>query len=239
MPLKVVVFDAYDTLVDNQEYWWLKSFREICRTQEFEVSPQILWQNWITLEKKFRSRRLNLQTLQPAEPFERYEDVWLECFQESFLQLNITGDAYEATNLCIKHLGERPCFPEIHSTLDAIKEHYFLAVLSNADRSFLTPLLKFHQIQCHFSAVLSSEDVMVYKPHPFPFRKILDLLGISPMEAVHVGDAQEDDILGGKLAGMNTIWVNRYNREFQSILPSPDFQIPDLSNIVEILGQFK
>ena len=58
------------------------------------------------------------------------------------------------------------------------------------------------------------------------------------MEAVYVGDAQEDDILGGKLAGMNTIWVNRYNRELQSILPSPDFQIPDLSNIVEILDQF-
>ena len=53
-----------------------------------------------------------------------------------------------------------------------------------------------------------------------------------------MGDAQDDEILGGKLAGMNTIWVNRYNRQLQSILPSPDFQIPDLSNIVEILDQF-
>lgn len=238
MPIKAVVFDAYDTLVDNQENWWLKSFGEICKTQRIEVAPQILWRTWITLEKQFRSRRLNLQTLQPAEPFERYEEVWLECFQKSFLRLNITGDPYDATTLCIKHLGERPCFPEIHSTLDRIKENFNLAILSNADRSFLTPLLRFHKIQYHFSVVLSSEDVMVYKPHPTPFRKILDLLGVSPMEAVYVGDAQEDDILGGKLAGMNTIWVNRYNRELQSILPSPDFQIPDLSNIVEILDQF-
>jgi len=239
LPLKAVVFDAYDTLVDNQEFWWLKSFGEICRTQEFDVSPQILWDNWITLEKKFRGRRLNLETLQPAEPFERYEEVWLECFQESFLRLNITGDPYEATNLCIKHLAERPCFPEIHSALDSIRGRFNLGILSNADRSFLIPLLNFHKIQYHFSMVLSSEDVMVYKPHPTPFGKILDSLGVSPMEAVHVGDAQEDDILGAKLAGMNTIWVNRYNRELQSILPSPDFQIPDLSNIVEILDQFK
>ena len=89
MPIKAVVFDAYDTLVDNQENWWLKSFGEICRNQRIEVAPQILWRTWITLEKQFRSRRLNLQTLQPAEPFERYEEVWLECFQKSFLRLNI------------------------------------------------------------------------------------------------------------------------------------------------------
>lgn len=239
MPLKAVVFDAYDTLVDNREYWWLKSFEEICKNQTIHVSPLTLWQNWIKLERGFRTRRLDLQTLEPQEPFERYQEVWLACFKQSFSSLDITGDAYEATELCIKHLGERPCFPEVLSVLDTIKDRFSLAILSNADRSFLTPLLKYHQIQYHFSVVLSSEDVMVYKPHPSSFRMVLDSLGVSPIEAVHVGDAQEDDILGGKLAGMKTIWVNRYNRDIQSFLPGPDFQIPDLTNIVEILEQFE
>jgi 2-haloalkanoic acid dehalogenase type II len=237
--LKAVVFDMYDTLVDNREFWWLQSFEEICKNQKFQIAPRILWENWIKLEKEFRIRRLNLQTLKATEPFERYQEVWLECFKQSFSDLNITGDPYEATELCIKHLGERPCFPEVLSVLDTIKDRFSLAILSNADRSFLLPLLTYHQIRYQFSVVLTSEDTMVYKPHPSSFRRVLDSLGVSPLEAVYIGDAQEDDIWGGKLAGMNTIWLNRYNRTIQSFLPSPDAQIPDLTNVIEILERFE
>lgn len=238
MSLKAVVFDAYDTLVDNRECWWLKSFKEICKTQHFKIPAYTLWQHWIRLEKGFRIRRLNLETLEAAQPFELYREVWAACFHRSFVELGLAGNPKDATELCIRHLGERPCFPEVPSVLGQINGQLKLAILSNADRSFLDPLLGFHQIKYHFSAVLSSEDVMVHKPHPYPFRMILDLLGVAPNEAVLVGDSQEDDILGGKLMGMKTIWVNRYKQDHNSFLPHPDFQIPDLSEIVETLEKF-
>ncbi|MDG3002472.1 HAD-IIA family hydrolase [Paludisphaera mucosa] len=52
-----------------------------------------------------------------------------------------------------------------------------------------------------------SRPIVVGKPHPRMFEAAVARLGCPPAQAAMIGDSQESDIVGGKAAGMFTIWV--------------------------------
>ena len=78
MPIKIVVFDLFETLVANGPDLWMKSFERICATQALSIQPEKLWDPWIRMEREFRQRRLDPVTLRPADPFESYTEVWTD-----------------------------------------------------------------------------------------------------------------------------------------------------------------
>jgi putative hydrolase of the HAD superfamily len=83
-----------------------------------------------------------------------------------------------------------------------------LAVVSNWDcslpewleRADLTPL---------FDAVVSSAALGAAKPSPAPFEAALDLVGVEPARAVHVGDSIENDVQGARAAGVRPVLIAR------------------------------
>ena len=235
MTIRSVVFDVYDTLFDNDRGFWLKSFQEICGVQELEIDAEALWESWISSERKFRQRRINPLTMEQTCPFERYREVWTDCFAEVFSEYSITGNPEAAVSICIRDLGRRPAFPETVRVLEQLSRTYSLAILSNADSSFLYPLLQYHEILDRFVAVLTSEEAQAYKPDPLMFQTILTRLQACPEETVQVGDAQVDDILGGSSIGMKTVWVNRRGETPNPEICCPDYQITELSDLVPIL----
>jgi putative hydrolase of the HAD superfamily len=56
---------------------------------------------------------------------------------------------------------------------------------------------------------LTAGDVGHLKPHPQPFRRALDLMGVTPDESVFVGDRIQDDVAGAQGIGMRAVWVRR------------------------------
>ena len=54
-----------------------------------------------------------------------------------------------------------------------------------------------------------------------------------PAQAVIVGDSLTSDILGGKNAGITTIWFNPHQKSATSIIP--DYEINNLGEIEELL----
>ena len=106
-------------------------------------------------------------------------------------------------------------------------------MLSNADDGYLIPLLD--RMGWRFDAVLSSEMAHAYKPLPVPFRQVLQMLGVCPVESVYVGDTQFDDILGASKVGMKTVWVNRNEVPPDPNLPAPDRQVKSLTELPNIL----
>jgi HAD superfamily hydrolase (TIGR01662 family) len=69
------------------------------------------------------------------------------------------------------------------------------------------------------------------KPHASIFRAVLDLLEVTPEEAVMVGDTVEDDVEGARAVGMRAILIDRLGRH-------PDFEprIEDLQALPGVLG---
>ncbi|HXK34197.1 MAG TPA: HAD family hydrolase [Dehalococcoidia bacterium] len=88
-------------------------------------------------------------------------------------------------------------------------------------------------IGAYVDAVVCSGDTGWYKPHPSTFELVLERLGAAPGEAAMVGDGCEVDMLGGKRAGMRTVW--KLNGRY-GVAPCPhaDFEIHDLAELLSL-----
>lgn len=75
-----------------------------------------------------------------------------------------------------------------------------LAVVGNWDCR-LPEHLERLELAGHFTAIVSSADAAAAKPDPRPFLRALELLGVEPGRALHVGDAPADEE-GARAAGM-------------------------------------
>ncbi len=87
-----------------------------------------------------------------------------------------------------------------------LREQYQLGVISNnfgntqgwCDEYNLSPLL---------DVVVDSTVVGISKPEAGIFHAALSKLGVSPKEAIYVGDTYSDDVVGAKGVGMWTAWL--------------------------------
>lgn len=103
-------------------------------------------------------------------------------------------------------------FPHVLETLKALHDRGLqLAVCSSRGRPTLEGFVKTFHLEDHVSMVVSANDVEHHKPHPEPVQKILAALGVRPADAVVVGDASYD-ILMGRNAGCYTVGVTYGNQ---------------------------
>ena len=227
-----VIFDMYETLARNTSSLWVFTFDQICQDQGLPLTGQELWDWWKPLELGFRWDRLTM------DDFKNYEQAWRECFEQVFCQLE-KGDAAAAARRSVEDLGKREVFPETRDVLARLNgaDRLRLGVLSNADNDFLWPLLERHGLK--FDGVVCSEAAQVYKPHPRAFQLIMEALDVPAEACLFVGDSQFDDVQGAHNAGMRTAWVNRRGAQPDPALPSPDYQVENLTELLDVLGLSK
>lgn len=235
--IQAVVFDMYETLVPNPPEAWLAAFAGICHDQALSVEPARLYKEWKVLEIQFRKNRLNLADPAKSPPFKSYEEAWRDCFRDVFAHLGLSGDAAAAAKDAVRAMAVREPYREVSQALPRIQRRWRTAVLSNADDDYLLPLIA--AVGLKFEAVLSSEMVRAYKPHPLPFQRMIGRLEIQPEEGVYVGDNPFDDIMGAKGVGMRTVWVNRNGASLDPSLPPPDRQVKSLAQLPGILERWK
>lgn len=100
---------------------------------------------------------------------------------------------------------------DAHPTLDLLlQQGRRLGLISNAsDALDVHTLVDKAGLRGYFEQILISAEVGVRKPHPRIFQLALDYFGVSPAEAVMVGDTLGADILGANQVGMRSIWITR------------------------------
>lgn len=81
---------------------------------------------------------------------------------------------------------------------------------------------------------LTAGDVGKFKPHPQVFRVVLEQLGVSPVNAVFVGDSPQHDVAGAQAVGMRAIWVRRADAVLTDSI-KPNAIVDSLSSILSIL----
>jgi putative hydrolase of the HAD superfamily len=86
-----------------------------------------------------------------------------------------------------------------------------LAVISNWD-SHLPRLLEALRLAPFFRVVSVSAIEATGKPSPEIFRRTCLRLGVSPAEALHVGDSPRDDVEGARAAGLSALLIDRDER---------------------------
>ena len=226
--IKAVIFDMYQTLVQDPSGQWRSSFRSIIEEQGLNATAEELWQVWHESEERFRLRRTD-----PSLPFQTYSDAWTGGFREAFESMGLPGDADAATTRFFADLSRRQPFPETSRALRALQSEYRIAVLSNADDGFLLPNLKL--LDFEFETVLSSEMARCYKPRPQLFLEMLRLLALEPEETVYVGDRHYEDVFGASSVGINAVWVDRSDRGLRDDLPPPSHTVTSLLELPTLI----
>ena len=225
MKFQAIVFDAYETLFVNRSELWSDCFARICLDQSLPVDPDSLFRTWALVVQEFGKRIAGGPTGSSKQQFVSMRNMWHEFFTREFGRLRLDGDPDHAVIHAIGGLTTRPTYPETKRVLEALQETLPLALLSNADDSFLYPVLEHHGLLDTFTVVLSSEEARSYKPSAEIFSELLARLGTPPGATLMVGDSLLDDILGGHHGGMPRAWINRHGAPMDGpVKPTYSFQ---------------
>ncbi|NOZ57977.1 MAG: TIGR02253 family HAD-type hydrolase [Euryarchaeota archaeon] len=137
--------------------------------------------------------------------------------------------AYEHTKF-----GYLKPFPGVVPTLIELRQRFRLGVISNG--LAIKQWEKLINLSLHhfFDVVVTSEEVGCEKPSRRIFEVAVRRLGVASEECVMVGDRIATDVVGGKRAGMRTVWVRR--GKYASSEPRSEEERPDaiIREIVEL-----
>ncbi len=122
-------------------------------------------------------------------------------------------------------------FPEAKLALDALVGRYRLAVLSNSP-SARTVLAGFGFLS-YFEAVVMADDPY-RKPDPRAYADACAVLGLPPSVVLSVGDSWRDDVEGALAAGLQPVWVDRYDDGHE--LPAAVRRIVSLDELPALLA---
>jgi putative hydrolase of the HAD superfamily len=124
-------------------------------------------------------------------------------------------------------------FAQLDDVLGQLAESgYRLAIITNGSEEIQQRKIDVMGIGPAFDYIAISETVGVKKPDAEIFHHTLEHLGVAPEEAVHVGDNPRSDIMGGKEAGLRTIWT-RSRRWPQG--PGTDAVIEEIAQLPEAI----
>jgi 2-haloacid dehalogenase len=102
-----------------------------------------------------------------------------------------------------------PSYPDAEPLLRDLRARGLrTAVLSNGTPAMLEAGLAATGVRGLLDAVLSVEDVRIYKPSPAVYQRASAVLGVGP-ESLAFVSANAWDIAGASSAGLRTIWINR------------------------------
>jgi 2-haloacid dehalogenase len=222
--VEACVFDAYGTVFD---------FASAARS-----CADVLGDDVVRVSALWRDKQLQYTWLRAAQG--RHADFW-----------RVTGDALDFT---LEALGlARPAqdglrerlmqlyltlepFPEVPGVLAALRQAgRKTAILSNGTPAMLDAIVRGAGLGGAFDAVLSVEEVGVFKPHPRVYQMAVDRLGC-PVDAIAFQSSNAWDACAASAFGMQVVWCNRYGQPRERLPGAPDCEITTLADLPALVG---
>jgi 2-haloacid dehalogenase len=219
--IRACVFDAYGTLFDVNS--------AAARAKD------ALDEKWQPLAELWRAKQLQYTWLRAL--MGRHADFWQvtgDALDYAMASLRL-DDAPLRTRLMELYL-ELNAYPEVKETLQRLKAGGMkLAILSNGAPKMLAAAAENSGIADLLDAILSVEEVKVFKPHPSVYRLPADRFGLSP-DAMCFLSSNAWDAHAAKAFGFRVLWCNRFGQAPERIPERPDGEVGTLSALPEILG---
>jgi len=132
----------------------------------------------------------------------------------------------EAYDVFYRARSDVTLYPGVESVLDALSEHYSLAVITNgnADLSLIGLAEKFAHIQR-----ASIENAP--KPQAQMFEACLNEFHIKPEQLAHIGDNAVTDVGGAQAVGARSVWYRQPNEQWPDSQQRADAEVESLHDI--------
>ena len=223
MSIDAFVFDAYGTLFDVHsvmqrcESWW-------------PGKGAALSQAWRAKQLEYTWQRSLMQRYQPFSAVTRDALAW------ACESLGLALDENKAKSLMDEYL-RLSTFPDVPAALARLRRNQAnlsvrQAILSNGSPDMLVPLVKNSGLK--FDAVLSVDEVKIFKPAPEVYELAVKKLGV-PKDRIGFVSSNCWDALGAKSFGFTAYWINRAGAPLDRLGFTPDAILKSLGNLPEIL----
>ena len=175
--------------------------------------------------------------------------TWLRAVQDQHIDFwQVTGDApdFALETLAIEKPDLRDwlmrlyltldTFPEVPEVLARLKKAGLKTViLSNGSPAMLDAAVKGAKLSELLDAVLSVEEVGVYKPHPKVYRLAVERLGV-PTSSITFLSSNAWDAYAASAFGMRVVWCNRYGQRAERLPGAPDRDVGSLAELPALIG---
>jgi 2-haloacid dehalogenase len=218
--IEACVFDAYGTLFD---------VNSAARTAQ-----DSLGEKWQPFAELWRAKQLQYSWLRGLTGL--HADFW-----------QVTGDAldFAMATLEVEDATLRArlmnlyltlsAYPEVPEALKRLKAAGMtLAILSNGTPAMLASAASNAGIANLFNAVLSVEEVIVYKPHPSVYRLACERLNIDAGSICFLS-SNGWDAYSAKAFGFRVLWCNRFGQQPERIPETPDAEITTLAKLPDVV----
>ncbi len=218
--IEACVFDAYGTLFDVNS--------------AARSAQDSLGEKWQPLAELWRAKQLQYTWLRGLAG--HHADFW-----------QVTGDALDFALSTLKlddpALRARlmnlylilSAYPEVPDTLNRLKAAGMkLAILSNGTPAMLAAAVANAGITDLFDAILSVEEVKIYKPHPSVYGLACSRLKVAASRICFLS-SNGWDAYSAKAFGFRALWCNRFGQAPEWIPETPDAQITTLAELPDIV----
>ncbi len=216
MSIKVVSFDLWDTLVDDNSDEAIRAERGL-RSKRDE-RRHLLWQALNDIELIEQARVELAYDTSDAGFNLAWKKMHVNWTVEQRLGVALTGlgrtlpdDVFarlvEDTSKMEVEIPPNP-IEDVEDSLRQLSENFKLCVCSD---SIVTPgtglrqILEGHGLKKYFSAFAFSDEVGHSKPHHSMFDAAAEQLGVELHEIVHVGDRDQNDVKGPHAIGARAV----------------------------------
>jgi putative hydrolase of the HAD superfamily len=207
--IKAVLFDLDDTLwpvvpvimrAETMLFEWLSRHAPLVTLRH---SIESLRQERKLLMASNPKYALDLEALRRDALIKAFEDVGED-----------PAKVEHAMSIFIQARNAVTFFDDVLPSLDRLKDRFVLGSITNG-----TADLDSVGLSSYFQLSMAARVFGTAKPSPAIFHAACDALGISPHEAVYVGDDPILDVTGAQNAGLHSIWINRSGVEPNHVLP--------------------
>lgn len=219
--VRACVFDAYGTLFD------FGSAAARC--------ADVLGDKTAALTALWRDKQLQYTWLRAAQ--HRHADfrtVTRDALDYALDTLELRSDALR-DRLMDLYLNLE-AFADVRPTLDLLKRRGFTtAILSNGTPAMLDAVVSAAGLDALLDAVLSVEEVSVFKPDPRVYQLAVDRLG-TPAASIVFQSSNAWDAYAASAFGMKVVWCNRYGQRAERLPGRPDAEVRSLAELPPLLA---
>ena len=212
----VTVFDAYGTLFDPHG---LTQRLEA----EFPGAGSAISTSWREAQLRYTWLRSLMDRWTP------FDAVTIDALRWA-CQLHGVDPDQRSVDALLEAYRSLPAYPDVAPVLGVMPGR--LAILSNGSRPMLEAACAAAGIGARLKAILSSDDVRVYKPDPRIYRLATERFGVAPNEVRFVS-GNGWDCAGATAAGFSVVHISRGAEPPERLGAEPPPTIVDLRDLLD------